>query len=278
MTSQKLHKPWQEVCCFVQVALNSRASTTLGGKSPMYFLFGTEFNYRRKNNLKLSDIPDLKAQKEIWRLHDVVCNKIIKDYNQERNRLNQKLGGKSQEFKPGSYVWIKNFTRIPKQKMNTRFLSEPLIVVRNFDNVLLVKSPLGVVLRIHKNNLKPYYDRDLRLYNALPLKSRLLLGSKFDQKELFKYFDDIAREEPELIIKDAQTAEPLLPEEVVNDVTEAELRDDGSESDSDDDQVPPYPELGGLNRPQNVVLPGKRGPRTPSQPLHMNLRKRVTFL
>jgi len=108
ISSESLKKPWFELCPFVQLALNCRPSTTLGGKSPMYFMFGTENEYRRRKKFTIKDFPDLNEQKEIWQMHDKACRQILREYNALRNKLNAKMGGKMITYKPGDT----NFTKI----------------------------------------------------------------------------------------------------------------------------------------------------------------------
>jgi len=195
IAGEHLQRPWFDICAFVQIALNSRPSSTLGGHSPMYFMFGIEPTYRLRDNIKLQDIPDLKQQKMIWKAHDEANKIILKDYNKLRNKLNQRVGGKMVDYKVGDFIWARNYTKSPKQKIQTRYLTEPLEVVKDFGYAILAKNHLGIVFKLHKNNVKKYFPRNLELYNALPLKLKLKLGSTFDQKDLHKYYDDLHKEE-----------------------------------------------------------------------------------
>jgi len=201
IAGEHLQRPWFDICAFVQIALNSRPSSTLGGHSPMYFMFGIDPTYRLRENIKLKDIPDLKEQQVIWKAHDEANKIILKNYNKLRNKLNQKVGGKMVDYKVGDFIWARNYTKSPKQKIQTRYLTEPLEVVKDFGYALLAKNHLGIVFKLHKNNVKRYFPRNLELYNALPFKLKLKLGSTFDQKDLHKYYDDINKEEndPDII-------------------------------------------------------------------------------
>jgi hypothetical protein len=158
-------------------------------------MFGIDPTYRLRDNIKLKDIPDLKEQQMIWKAHDEANKIILKDYNKLRNKLNQRVGGKMVEYKKGDFIWARNYTKSPKQKIQTRYLTEPLEVVKDFGYALLAKNHLGIVFKLHKNNVKRYFPRNLELYNALPFKLKLKLGSAFDQKDLHKYYDEINKEE-----------------------------------------------------------------------------------
>jgi len=292
IAGEHLQRPWFDICSFVQIALNSRPSVTLGGHSPMYFMFGIEPTYRLRNNLKLSDIPDIKEQEQIWAAHDEANKIILKEYNKVRNKLNNRLGGKMVEFKKGEFVWARNFTKSPKQKIQTKYLTEPLEVVKDFGYALLAKNHLGVVFKIHKNNVKRYYPRNLELYNALPFKIKLKLGSNFDTKDLHKFYDALTKEED--LIDELVEKETLSNEESKQNVhTELPINEFDSDNESDDDdelrhmlsnvidknvEQKTVENSKALGSTVENISPEKRaGAKTPSLPFHMKLRNKVRF-
>jgi len=264
IASEHLQRPWFDICSFVQIALNSRPSSTLGGHSPMYFMFGVEPTYRLRDNLKLSDIPDIKEQEKIWKDHDEANKIILKQYNAQRNKLNHRIGGKMVEYNKGDFIWAKNYVKSPKQKIQSRYLMEPLEVVKDFGYALLAKNHLGVVLKLHKNNVKRYYPRDLELYNALPFKLKLKLGSKFDPKDLHKFYDQLNKEEEDLTNNDNV-------DEISDEILTDKKFDDEIEIDSDDEDL--------NNVIQAVTKPivSEKTHNTNKEPLlpfHMRLRNR----
>ena len=263
IASEHLQRPWFDICSFVQIALNSRPSSTLGGHSPMYFMFGNEPTYRLRNNLKLSDIPDVKEQEKIWKDHDEANKKILKEYNIQRNKLNKRIGGKMVEYNKGDFIWARNYVKSPKQKIQSRYLMEPLEIVKDFGYALLAKNHLGVVLKLHKNNVKRYYPRDLELYNALPFRIKIKLGSKFDQKDLHKYYDQLHKEEEDLIesYDNNDSNEKLIDKKF----------DDEVELDSDDEELDEA--IAAIsNTTNNNKTNGSPG--EPNLPFHMRLRNR----
>jgi len=259
------NESWHNLCNFVQLALNSRPSSTLGGHSPMYFMFGIEPTTRLKNNVKEKDIPDIKEQEQIWKIMDETNKKILEEYNIQRNRLNEKMGGKMVNYDKGEFVWAKNFTKSPKKKVQSRYLTEPLEVIKDFGYAILVRNHLGIVTKLHKNNVKKYTPRNLELYNALPYKFKLKLGSKFDSKELQKYFDDIQKEEQEKI----ETQVPILIQK--DDKT---LIDEENNIDTDSDEEDKKEDNN--SKPTSDIEPitTVTGTRQPDVPFHMNLRER----
>jgi hypothetical protein len=260
IAGEHLQRPWFDICAFVQIALNSRPSTTLGGRSPMYFMFGIEPTHRLRDNIKLSDIPDIKEQEKIWKDLDKTNKIILREYNQLRNKLNQRIGGKMVTYEKGEFVWAKNYVKSPKQKIQSRYLIEPLEVVKDFGYALLAKNHLGVVLKLHKNNVKRYYPRDLELYNALPLRLKIKLGSKFDQKDLHKFYDELQKEEGELSeLHSVDATLEVQPTSVNRRQVPDDEKDDIADSDSES---------------ESVILDTSNQPESDELPFHMKLRKR----
>ena len=274
--SENLSKPWYELCSFVQLALNSRPSTTLGGLTPMYVMFGSSQEYRRKKNIKLSDVPNPSEMKNIWNTHDKVCDQIIREYNIQRNKMNIKKGGKMVNYEIGSYIWAKNFKKSPKMKSSTKFLSPPLEVVKDYGHAILARNSYGIIFKLHKNNVKPCPAQNLELYNALPLKTKLCLGAEFNESDLHKYYNELSKDEEEQVTKG--TEENLTTTESVQPTDKEEefdpfFDDELSEEDSEEELETEIP----LST-QNFKKPSpKKSPRHPDQPIHMKLRKRVRF-
>ena len=239
----------------------------------MYFMFGTEPSYRLKDNLDEKDIPDLAEQKLIWKNHDEANKLILKTYNEIRNKSNEKKGGKMVDYEKGDYVWVRNFNKGPKQKIQPRFMTEPFEVIKDFGYAVLLKNYLGIVTQMHKNNVKKYHPRNLELFNALPFKTKLKLGSHFDQKELNKFFDDLNKEEDELIVKE------ILPEPdktIIKD--QNELLDDESDNDSETEEMNESDLKEFRETRKNIPQEIKNSARQPDLPFHMKLRgKRVKF-
>ncbi len=235
----------------------------------MYFMFGLEPSYRLKDNLDEKDIPDLAELKLIWKTHDDVTKQILRKYNEVRNHNNEKKGGKMVNYNQGDYVWVRNFNKGPKQKIQPRFMTEPFQVVKDYGYALLLRNHLGIVTQMHKNNVRKYHPRNLELYNALPFRIKLKLGSQFNQKELHKFFDELNKEEDELITKNNDDGNPI--ENINPDrskIEESGLNSDESESEDSGDE---NDKVEGNNL-QNKEKRNKI--REPNLPFHMNLRKR----
>ena len=263
------NESWHNLCNFVQLALNSRPSATLGGHSPMYFMFGIEPTVRLKNNIRERDIPDIKEQEKIWKILDETNKKILEEYNIQRNKLNEKAGGKMVNYEKGEYIWAKSFIKSPKKKVQSRYLTEPLEVIKDFGYAILVKNHLGIVTKLHKNNVKKYTPRNLELYNALPFKFKLKLGSNFDSKELNKYFDELQKEEPEKI----ELLEPKIDPKAKN-ISDPATKTSEDEVDTDSDEEDKLEKSKG--DPYETRAPNdlQTKARQPNVPFHMNLRDR----
>jgi hypothetical protein len=121
---------------------------------------------------------------------------------------------------------------------------------------------------MHKNNVKKYHPRSLELYNTLPFKTKLKLGPQFNQKELHKFFDELNKQEDELVLRDDLNDE--FSHET-KDEFQNSLKDLSDESDveSDTDEVK-------INLEPKPLAKSK--PRSPDLPFHMKLRdKKVKF-
>jgi len=274
IVSESLSRPWFDLCSFVQIALNSRASTTLAGKTPMYFMFGVEPNYRLRDNLDERDIPDLKEQKLIWEAHDEANKLILKKYNEIRNKNNEKIGGKMVEYNKGDFVWVRNFNKGPKLKIQPRFMTEPFEVIKDFGHAVLLRNHLGIITQMHKNNVRKYHSRNLELYNSLPLKTKIKLGSQFNLKELHKFFDDLNKQEDELIIRDDspdENVDKLTPTNKIN----GEVNDSESDDDSETEEM--VVDINDYVDNKSSPLTNrdiKQATKLPDLPFHMKLRER----
>jgi hypothetical protein len=268
-------------------------------------MFGTDNSYRRQKNIKLSDIPDVKEQEEIWRLHDKACKEILRKYNEIRNKNNEKLGGKMVFYKPGDFVWAKNFVPAPKMKMRTRYLTEPLEVLKDYGRAILAKNHLGVIYKLHKDNVKKYNAENIELYLALPLKTRIKLGAQFNEKDLQTYYNLVNNEADEPISAEDKNSEEMATSttDETNSSDNSVIYDDDDDDDDEDleddaDEILPTSEKVGKDskdlsvrrknpleplirifRPKSKNddsnKPSVKNPKKPDQPLHMRLRNRI---
>ena len=143
-------------------------------------------------------------------------------------------------------------------------MTEPFEVIKDFGYAVLLQNYLGIVTQMHKNNVKRYHPRNLELFNALPFNIKVKLGSRFDQKELNKFFDELNKQEDELIVQ--EVVEVTNPDEVVDPIPEVD-----SESDDDSETE----EMANILSPQlDSRAQANFNPRQPDLPFHMKLRDR----
>ena len=145
-------------------------------------------------------------------------------------------------------------------------MTEPFEVIKDFGYAVLLKNYLGIVTQMHKNNVKKYHPRNLELYNALPFKIKLKLGSKFDQKELNKFFDELNRQEDELITKEVVVNNEETLKDPINEVD--------SESDNDSETEEIINEIPSEPKSVNAKNTEKTNVKLPNLPFHMKLRDR----
>jgi len=220
------------------------------------------------------DIPDLKEQKLIWEAHDEANKLILKKYNEIRNKNNEKIGGKMVEYNKGDFVWVRNFNKGPKLKIQPRFMTEPFEVIKDFGHAVLLRNHLGIITQMHKNNVRKYHSRNLELYNSLPLKTKIKLGSQFNLKELHKFFDDLNKQEDELIIRDDnpdENVDKLTPTNKTNGEVNDSESDDDSETEEMVVDVNDYVDNKSSPLTNRDI---KRATKLPDLPFHMKLRER----
>ena len=117
------------------------------------------------------------------------------------------------DYQPGQFIWAKNFTKIPKMKMKTKYLTEPLEVVKDFGHAVLAKNYSGIIFKLHKDNIKCYNAESLELYNALPFKTKMRLGAKFSAQSLDQYFNEAFKAKTEPADPAVSLTQlPLIPE------------------------------------------------------------------
>lgn len=157
-------------------------------------------------------------------------------------------------------------------KVRASYLSEPLQVVKDYGHAILASANLGTIVKIHKDNAKPYPARNLELYNSLPLSIKLKLGAKFNENELHKYINEATNytEPQDEIIDDINKPKNPTVDLGSNPTAIAENEiDSDSDSDSDDSDLETEQIQTGLKLGPNVFSNKPFNPRKPNQPLHM---------
>jgi hypothetical protein len=148
-------------------------------------------------------------------------------------------------------------------------MTEPFEVIKDYGHAVLLRNYLGIVTQMHKNNVKHYHPRNLEMYNALPFKVRLKLGSQFNSRELHKFFDELNAQEDEAVVKEKEEDNKLNQPEI-NLIQDPEMADDESEEDSETEEVVDRTPKGDKQIEKSNIS----NPRKPDLPFHMKLRKK----
>ena len=184
LLNARFKETWPHLLGLTQIMLNNKKNAALGGKTSSYCMFGydidiktalrgLECRYRDYNQLE-SDWEEIREQ----------MDEIITKWMDERNKRNQKLGGKLRRHPPGTWVYVRDHTTGAKRKLRTRWIKAPLYVLNEFDSVLLVKSFQGVIYSVHKSNCHPMKSFQKADYEQLPSIVKANLGVAYTNKEL----------------------------------------------------------------------------------------------
>ena len=149
---------------------------------------------------------------------------------------NEILRGKLSYLEPGTLIYAKDNRIVPKRKIKQRYINEPLLVLKDYGTVLLVKTFQGIVRTIHKDNVKICHPREYEQFESLPKYVKDLFGYPFTREEMREALEK--EEIPEFYFQPQQT--PKRPK-TRSRVEETET-DEEQALDSDDEEpgrVPP---------------------------------------
>ena len=182
--------PFPKLLSMTQLALNSTPTVTLAGNSPLYMMTGINPADRKNTHLQLKDFPDVEEAQHNWMEHQKKCEKIVRDYANERTRLNKKKRGKQWDLKKGDFVFPKDFAKREKRKSKPIYL-QPLMVVKIFPkNTVLCQSFDGKTKVHHLNNLKAMHFVESEMFNNLPFRVKEKLGMTYTKQELELYMEN----------------------------------------------------------------------------------------
>lgn len=282
IASEMLNKSWYVLIPFVQIALNCRPSSIHRGLTPFFVMFGREVTPIHMRKITLKDLPDPDELTDIWKKHEKACTEIIKAYNRLRNKLNQKKGGKFKVYPKGTYIWAKNFGHSANKKTDSIYLKYPLRVVKDLTHTILASDQYGVIVSVHKDNLKECKPRDQEMLNSLPKDIQEKLSVNMDRDRLHEFIDQNLNLE---VIQEEENELPVQKDDPVKNPLESDKDHEPVQDDSDEENEPPETDVLSktlnpeINKEPVIEVQGIiNNPRNPDRPLHMQLRsKRVSF-
>ena len=173
---------WPNILPYVCLNLNSSSYAHLENLSPFEVMFGFP-STRMLEKLELSrPYISISDQQTIFQNLNDRLKIIVAEGEKERLRDNASRNPSKtvKLYKADDLIYTKDFSLTPHKKHKSRFLSVPLVVLRDYGQVVLAQNHLGQSRRIHKDNIRPCPTRDFDLFDRLPLVVKGALGYPFD--------------------------------------------------------------------------------------------------
>jgi len=176
---QQLDKlPWVQLCAFTQKALNNMPFSALQNRTPNYVMFGLDDDAHQEK------IEAHQLGETDWEKHREICEAISRTMAEQRHKAVLKKGGRPYVLNQGDWVYLKNFARIPKMKLQSNYVKTPFKVIQVRNSQITVESFTGKVQIVHKHNTKPYEPRTTKLFATLPMTIRQKLGDDFTHAKM----------------------------------------------------------------------------------------------
>ena len=201
--TQQLELPWNRLCSLVQYAVNSRPSKVLEYKTPYFFMFGVDIPNRVAPYTERNFVDYRQAKLE-FKNNLKLCNQIMDDYAQKRDKINESKGGKFSNLK-GKFIYARDFSNRVHKKIKNLYIKMPELVTQDFGQAVLTKTYSGIFKRRHKDNVKVLNERPRELYENLPYEIKEKIGGTTSFKQLEELMEK--GEIPSLYVSDIKDAQ-----------------------------------------------------------------------
>ena len=181
---------WPYLLGLTQILLNNKKTEVLGWRSPQKCMFGYDADIESPLKEQESKYPDYNRLEDEFQQQKIELDQIITQWQKERDKRNRKYLGKFRSYPPGSFVYVRDQRKGGKRKLRSRFWKAPLLVLSEFDSVLLVKSFQGVTYSVHKSNCYKMASFRKEAYDSLPANVKSNLGIAFTNKELERLMEE----------------------------------------------------------------------------------------
>ena len=168
---------WPSLLPYIQLTLNQKKLCYFDNYSPFELMFGMEPVRNRHDTPKESELfqsPDdtmaawQQTNKAIQATIEKHFNKLQKQYNA--------LTLRPRSFPVGSFVYLRDLRpNVPKKKIKARYFQQPLLVMDERPQTLMVKTFDGRLLKIHKDHCKQAHPRGERAFGSLPTRVKMSL-------------------------------------------------------------------------------------------------------
>ena len=184
LLNDRFKQTWPSLLGLTQILLNNKKTTSLGNRSPYYAMFGVDQDLESSLREEEKNYKDYNQLEKSWVEIKQELDEIIDKWNKQKDKQNEKIGGKFRSYPPGSWVFVRDHTQGARRKLRARWQKAPLLVVNDYDSVLLVKSWSGIFSIVHKKNCYRMKSFKKEEYFSLPAIVRANLGVAFTNKEL----------------------------------------------------------------------------------------------
>lgn len=179
---------WVVILPLAIFSINCRPRKNFFGYSPMEIMmgrkidFGTCFrNYEPYYGVHdqvqlMADIGTKVAELIPYRLDKITA-------------ANAARGGKLQPMPQGTLVYLKIERTGAAIKTKPKYYPNPYIVTRDHGQSLLIRGFQGLVIRAHKDNVKPCTERSYDLFASIPDPIKARLGYPFTKQEILRAID-----------------------------------------------------------------------------------------
>ncbi len=179
--------PWVKVLPLAVARLNSKPRAYFGQISPQMIMTGYDPVRRELGEDQVEGSANIAA---FFEELDKRTDELIKEAQKQMLQQNQTLGGIMRHVVPGTSVYLRNHRIRNRKKTHPRFMHLPVTVVHDYGSVVSTKNHAGIISLVHKSNLKVAHERDVRLYESLPVQAKLIMGEPFSHEEVAAAIND----------------------------------------------------------------------------------------
>ena len=182
--SEQHRTDWTKVLSLAVHNLNCKPRVYFGGMSPQEIVFGTKTNPVDRFKEDESQLISEEEHKALFNELDKEVDRLIAEAARQMIQQNRAQGGIRTYIRPGSCVYLRDHSLVPKKKWKQKFISQPALVLRDYGTTLLVRSFLGLTSVVHKANCRPAPEREVESFARLPFRVKAIIGPPFSHEEV----------------------------------------------------------------------------------------------
>ena len=129
---------------------------------------------------------DPRPARQRQALIERMAQNAVQNLEAAHKRVNAKLSANRSfpSFPPGSIIYSRDFRIVPTMKQRTKFLSAPLLVLKEYSTTVLARSHFGFAKLLHKDNIRLCPEKEPALFASLPPLVQSALGFPFLNSDL----------------------------------------------------------------------------------------------